>query len=545
MQKETVIENRYTIKQTDRSLRMRVLDTDLKRLQKTKEVLEENFLNHWIDANQDDEINDEAILNTQLADNESTVSEFKTSVLTSDLSEFKDKMIPVMRACLEFAYYQEKSKEWKAPLNPLNLIYRTDDEGRGHISAFYREPKIREKINSNFLDDVVKLITYLFIPEEKDSIKEYPQMTGQSYLDSIVSSNEFYETYGDEGDDLIDFIYSCLSPRGSDVFSSVGDIMDNVGAFEEKAQVEDHQNKGVVPEYIVDGDESVNLNDYQEEHPQQEQQDEKEKLIDKKKQKQIEQQKELERLQKEQEEKKKQKRKKKENKKEHKKSKLPLFLVASLLIAGGAFGISKMNSHQSKEPQQEKQTSSSSKDTNDPANNKYFKEATDAAANSDYKKASDYFDEYFSNGGSQSELNNEQISRVFNSYLRAREYQKILDNIGSNDTATALVNYLSEQNQLDKVNDLYGSETIIDLVKAINQKDYQKVVDLSSEVSTKKLNQKLQDSICDAFAETNKLQEGKEWAQKQKNSQDLINAIKAHAYQLNKQSHEDIDKALA
>lgn len=585
MQKESVIENRYTVRQSDQTLTTKILGSDYNRINQRPQVLDENFLNHWIDTAPYDNNSDEIVVSTQLADDESTLAQYKSSISKNDLLSFKDAMIPVMSAVLEFAYYQERAKQWNTPLNPLNLIYRQDESGIGHISAFYREPEPRRTIDGQFLDNVVKLGVYLFIPEENDSSKEYPQLTAQDYIAKITTSNEFQQMYGDDGDELIDFIYDCFSPHNQQgQFNSVKDMLENIGALDEIQNVDDPNNHGAIAEKYADN--SVNLKDYSAipEEPIKEQTAEADKIPQKsKKQKKQE---ELEKKRKELEEKEKkaaeEKAKKKaakkaakekrrkeleaqtnkskqktnskkqnseadklKNDKPKKKSKLPLILTALALVGGGYY---MYNNHQkqvaAKQEQQQKQQEQEQQKKNNPLDNNDYQNGVKAIGTGDYKQAAQDFNSYFNDGGSMDDMNDNQIATVFNAYLHDGDYQKILDNIGNKETATSLVNYLASQNQLSKVNDLYSSQPIIKFVKADNQKNYDEMVQLSPKLSLSK-NAKLQDDLCNAFAQTGKLQQGKEWAQDQSNSSQLIQAIKAHAYQINKMPHDQIDKALS
>ena len=582
MQKESVIENRYTIRQTDKTLTTKILKSDLDRINMRPQVKEVNFLNHWIDTAPYEGNSDEIIVSTQLQDDEATVDEYKSSISTIDLTNYRDAMIPVMTSVLEFAYYQEKSKQWQTPINPLNLIYCQDEVGKGHISAFYREPDVLHRIDANFLDEVVKIGVYLFIPNDiLDSVEDYPNLTAEDYITKLDTSSDFKNSYSSEADEYIDFIYECFTPHNEQgEFNSVRDILENISAFDEIAEVDDPANNGAIAIPLGE-DEPVNLNDYQ---AQPEQLIAKASANDipqednspKKSKKELKQEK-LEAERKELEEKKKKKDAAKRAKKEQKKKqreqknkdnatpntrkennkapakkksntsfKKPFIMLGVIAALVGGYYV--YNNHQQQVVQEQKQKQQQEKQAQEkktnPLDNSDFNNGIQYASANNFKKATECFNDYFSNGGSQSDLNDQQISSVFNSYLHTGDYQKILDNIGNKETAMSLVNYLSLNNQLNKVNDLYSSQPIIKFVKADNQQKYDEMVELSPNLTLNK-NKKLQDDMCNAFAQTNKLEQGKEWADDESNPQDVKNAIKAHAYQLNKVPHDQIDKALS
>lgn len=573
MQKESVIENRYTIRQTDKTLTTKILKSDLDRINMRPQVKEVNFLNHWIDTAPFDGNDDEIVVSTQLQDDEATVDEYKSSISTIDLAGYRDAMIPVMTSVLEFAYYQEKSKQWQTPINPLNLIYCQDEFGKGHISAFYREPDVLHKIDGNFLDEVVKIGVYLFIPNDiLNSVEDYPNMTAEDYITKLDTSSDFKNSYSSEADDYIDFIYECFTPHNEQgTFNSVRDILENISAFDEISEVEDPSNTGAIAIPLGD-DEPVNLNEYKSD-PSSTKYNVADNNINnsndaptKKTKKELKKEK-MEREKRELEEQKKKKLAEKKAKQEQKKNKIkkqqqnnennaknnkksnfkkPLLAIGTIALLTGGYYM--YNNHQQQAAQEQKQKQKQQQEEqekkNNPLDNSDFNNGIQYASANNFQKATECFNNYFSDGGSQSDLNDRQISSVFNSYLHTGDYQKILDNIGNKETAMSLVNYLSLNNQLNKVNDLYSSQPIIKFVKADNQQKYDAMVKLAPNLNLDK-NKKLQDDMCNAFAQTNKLEQGKEWADDESNSQDVKNAIKAHAYQLNKLPHDQIDKALS
>lgn len=538
--KQTIIKNKYTIQSDGQGLVTSILKNDYNRLTNSGGVLLDNFLNHWLDPM---EVENQVDLETRLDNDEYTIADFKSSVPKMDLETFKDQMIPVMKAVLKFAYYQELGKQWSTPLNPLNLIYSEDANGNGQIKAFYRDGAVQNEISGQFLDDVVKLVTYLFIPEEEDSVEDFPNLTGQDYLDKISGDPQFIDMYGDDGDRLIDFIFDCLSPHNNDAFYSVKDILENVGGYNEIAEVEDPNNKGAFEEIQQ---KPVNLNDYQnqydpdlDENPDDDFEDDPEELEDGLDENEDEQP----NPNKKKKIKRKPQKQNNSNKANKKKSKLPAVLITGVILGGLGFAGYKMMAPKQEQPQQVVPTSSSSS-TNDPLDNKYFADGVQKAGAQDYASASKDFNKFFNSGHNQSELTNQQISTVFSAYLKDGDYQDILDNIGSEKTATALINYLQAKNDTDSIKKLDSDYPIVKFAQADVNNDQAEMISLANKVDLKN-NEKYQDDLCKAFADQDKLEDGKSWAETQSDPQKLKDAIKGHAHEANKRSAEDIDKVFS
>lgn len=540
--KQSVINERYTIQSDKKNLVTSILKNDYERMVQQKDVFNENFLNHWIDAL---DAGNQVDLETRLENDEWTVSDFKSSISKMDLVSFKDQMIPVMRACLKFAYYQELGKQWSTPMNPLNLIYSEDQNGIGHIKAFYREGSIKDEIDGSFLDEVVKLVTYLFVPEQEDSINQYPDMTGQDYLDKISSDPDFIDMYGQDGEDLIDFIFDCLSPHNNDAFYSVRDILENVGALNEISDVEDPDNKGA----FEDGRSNApsNLNNYQDQSDQDDYYDQSDEDVydedeaQERPRKVKSKKKGPEKKRPKQGSKNRKSEQDDQNGKPKKKSKLPVILISALVLGGVGYGAYSFMKPK-EEPKQVVPVASSSS-SKDPLDNHYFAEGIQKAGAQDYKSAASDFDKFFNSGHTQSELSNQQISTVFSTYLRDEDYQSILDNIGNEKTATALINYLQAKNDEGSIRKLDSSQPIVQFAQADLSNDQSKMISLADRVDLSK-NEKYQDDLCKAFADQDKLEEGKQWAESQPDPDKLKASIKGHAYEANKKSHEDIDKIL-
>lgn len=554
VEKSSVIDNKYTIRQVDRSLTTKILGSDLARFKKRPQVLgESNLLNHWVDTSDYDSTHpdDEIVYSTTLGDDEHTLSEFRAASHSYSLMDFKDAMLPALKAVLEFAYYQEKDKQWETPLNPLNLILQSGEDENGepviNVKSFYRYPRVRETIDSNYLDSVVKIAAYLLSPEEQDSVGNYDKLTAQDYADGL-DNEDIKMQYGDDVDEYADFFYLALSPETGENFFSVKDMLENIGADDAIARVDNPNNHGGVGGLIGSG---VNLSDYQQspeaDAPEEEEQEEApEKPLSKKEQRQKQLEEERKQLEEQKAKKKEQKEADKANGGKQKKKHHTFLILAllALIAGGGYYAYHKHQEQVAAQQRQQQQQAAQSSNQNDPMSNSTFKAGMNATSAGNYQQATDDFNNYFSNNGSNGNLSEQEIAAVFNAYLHTSNYQKILDNIGSPDTAWSLVEYLQSQNQMDKINGLHSSQPLIKFIQADNKHDQNGMVSAGKNNVNLHGNKQWEDDLCNAFAQTNKLKQGKEWAENQNNSKQLIQSIKAHAYQAKKEPYDKINKTL-
>lgn len=543
----------YELISTGRTLNTTILKTSFDKMSSKSGCVDSNFLNHWFDSN---ELGQEVDLSTQLDTDEITIADYKSSITSPSLMEFQDNMLPVLKGFLKFAYYMELGKQWNTPLNPLNLIYVDDfTSGQdGVVKAFYHNASTLEEVDSDFLNDVIKMVMYLLLPEETNTAGEYNDYTAQNYFDRIDGSPELIAKYPEEDvSRFSDFVFNLQVDELNHSVTSVKTILTTLGADDVINEVEREQ--GVVPattkpNNIVDFmevPEENPINAQADETPAQSEQAPKKSSHDEK----------LEAMKKELEAKTEEKRKKKEAKKQAKqqpkpaktqaspaqtnqaseeedlpavvhsggKGKLIVGSLVALMLLGGGFYMMKSHSNNTANNQ-----ASSTVNSKDPTTNPYFKKGSLESGAQNYQDAAVQFDKYFASGANSSNLNNSEVATVFAAYLNSNNYQKILDNIGSKQTSTALVNYLTAKKNLKAVDKLNSSLPIINLVKADNKKDYMGVVNNvdGTDVSN---NGPLQLDICKAFAKTKKLSDGKNWAEQQKNSTKLKKLMGAYAKQ--------------
>lgn len=549
--KVTLGNETYQIVSTGRALSTTILKTSFDKMATRQGCTDTNFLNHWFDSN---EVGSEVDISTQLDTDETTIADYKSSVVSPSLVEFKDSMLPVLKSFLKFAYYVELGKQWETPLDPLNLIYvddfNTNDKA---IKGFYHNAQTLPEVSPEFLNSVIKMMIYMFVPEETNQAGSFSDTSAQDYFNQISNDANLIAKFGsEEVNDLEDFVYNLQVREGGESLTSVEDILNNLGADDILQEVQNSE--GVVPTTVT----PTNLTDFMQPTsvPMPEetaQADEKpEPKMSKKEQQMAEMKKELERKAKEKQARKEAKKKAKQGntptpktqseptRDEHSiedgssqnpakkggKGKWLFGGLAALMLLGGGYYV--LHSHSNNN--NTTQTSSSSSNSTNPANNPYFKKGSLDAGGQNYKDAAAQFDTFFSNGAKLSDLNNAEIATVFASYLNTNQYQKILDNIGNNQTATALVNYLTAKKNLKAVDKLNSTLPIINLVKADNKHDYNGIVN-NVDNSDVKNNGQLQLDICKAFAKTKKLTDGKNWAEQQKDGTKLKKLMGAYAKQ--------------
>lgn len=546
----------YELISTGRTLNTTILKTSFDKMSSKSGCVDSNFLNHWFDSN---ELGQEVDLSTQLDTDEITIADYKSSITSPSLMEFQDNMLPVLKGFLKFAYYMELGKQWNTPLNPLNLIYVDDfTSGQdGVVKAFYHNASTLEEVDSDFLNDVIKMVMYLLLPEETNTAGEYNDYTAQNYFDRIDGSPELIAKYPEEDvSRFSDFVFNLQVDELNHSVTSVKTILTTLGADDVINEVEREQ--GVVP-VTTKPNNIVDFMEVPEENPIDAQADETPAQSEQAPKKSSHDEK-LEAMKKELEAKAEEKRKKKEAKKQAKqqpkpaqtdqaqaspaqtnqaseekdlptavhsggKGKLIVGGLVALMLLGGGFYMMKSHSNNTANNQV-----SSTVNSKDPTTNPYFKKGSLDSGAQNYQDAAVQFDKYFASGANSSNLNNSEVATVFAAYLNSNNYQKILDNIGSKQTSTALVNYLTAKKNLKAVDKLNSSLPIINLVKADNKKDYMGVVNNvdGTDVSN---NGPLQLDICKAFAKTKKLSDGKNWAEQQKNSTKLKKLIGAYAKQ--------------
>lgn len=529
----------------------------------------QNHLNHWIDMSEPQ--NGKVSCSTKLSNSEYTLYDYKEYLLRRSFKDFQDNLENLITQVLKLLLYVEDGKEWYIPIDPLNIIY---DSQTNTCRAFYREPRLLKEKGQAWAEDISKMMVYLCIPETNNSIKAYSPMDYSALYSRFLYTNEkqsdellrLIKTYGQENlSALANYVYELIAGKGDPDKNTVKQLLlaakKEAVINEVNADNEQYTDLQEIP--VANRQPAVTLSDEQpdqitaladdNQEPDLSKMSPKERkryLRQKKQEKQKAKNDEIRRkrqAEREAAQKAKQDSKKQQvnnNQGNTKQSKPWLWCLITALIVGGA---SFMYIHSQKAQMAAQEQSLEQKEKaakNSPKNNSYFYNGIlEAAANSN--NASDELDEYFQNGGSQKDLSQQEITAVFGTYLKNGQYNKILENIGSDKTADALIKYLITQNDNDDIKKLNnsGNYSIVTFAKADVNNDYNKMVELANDVNLSD-NGKYQNDLCQAFVNTNKLQEGKEWADNQSNSKDLINAMKTMAYKKPNANIQQINQQL-
>lgn len=535
----------------------------------------ENNLNHWVDIGGLHKSPDGKTLTgyvTTLSNNEYTLAQWKNHLLSMSYNEFEENIIPTIQSVLKLLFYVEKGKEWLFPIDPLNMIISFDEkEQRLKTKAFFRYPTTLEHVNESWMEQIIKLVIYLCIPEVDNSTELFHEKKYDEFYNLFLYSDE---------EQVSIYIQELVKKYGQDIMGNLATIAYDI-IFTEKPNNESVLNSNSVTELLkqVNGEFIINevINDPEEyislyKIPVRngksnlsiddfELEDEEPEVdlskMSKKERKQYEKEQRMKELQKRQEEKERQKQERKKGNKQTRKNEeknpkkdvqnqeelveesnlkkkrrkqtnkeLILLFTSIFIVLGLGYVMFDKNKDNMKEISEKEHTINET--MKKPRFKKEFYDGLLDSASNDNKAAVDNFDKYFENGGSMKDLNNSEIAAVFATYLENGQYSKILKNIGNEKTSNALVKYLLSEKKYDTIKNLPDDFKIIQLAKATINNNYDEMIKFK-DVNLND-NQYLQNKLCFAFAKTNKIAEGKEWAESQNNSSECIEAIKSYAY---------------
>lgn len=472
----------------------------------------QNRLNQWIQLG--DQQNNMVAYATKLGTNELTLADWKRKHLAISYADFWQQLPHIIKEVLRLLLYVEQGKEWYFPIDPLNIIY---DENTQRCRVFYRYTEPLKNIQDNWIEDTIKIIYYLCSLDTTNTTAQFATSDLNYFWNNFLYNNDpnnvsdyqanLTRTYGVESvANVASFAYG--------VTANTSQGPTNQQTIEDFLQREQLPKGGIIiSEVSDDHDQYIDVHriptandNHSMKYP-----DRKQKVSHQAK---------------------------------GNKKKTPIWLILLVLAGLGGGGYYWYSHRTPAQPQQPTQSASSSKKTSNPKDDPdFYNGLLDAAANDN--DAGEDFDKYFSNGGTADNLSKSETAAVFAAYLKDKKYNQILQNIGSEKTATALVKYLLSQNDTDSIKNLHNDNgyKIISFAKADANGNQQKMVSLANDVDLSD-NQKYQDDLCKAFAQTNELSKGKEWANSQTNSSDLINAMKNYAYQQPNADKNQINKKL-
>lgn len=474
----------------------------------------QNRLNQWIDLG--DQQNNMVAYATKLGSNELTLADWKRKHLAISYADFWQQLPHIIKEVLRLLLYVEQGKEWYFPIDPLNIIY---DENTQRCRVFYRYTEPLKNIQGDWIEDTIKIIYYLCSLDTNNSTMQF----------ATSNLNQFWTNflYNNDPNSISDYQADVTRTYGATSVANIANFAYTLTANTDQGPtnqqtIEDFLQREPLQEGNPTG--GVIISEVSDDHDQ---------YID------------VHKIPVHNENRgaKYPDARRKGGKPKGKKGKTPVWLILLVLALLGGGGYYWYSHNTPTQPQQPQQSTSSKKDSNPKDDPDFYNGLLDAAANDN--DAGEDFDKYFSNGGSADNLSKSEIAAVFAAYLKDKKYNQILQNIGSEKTATALVKYLLSQNDTDSIKHLNNDNgyKIISFAKADANGNQQKMVSLADDVDLSD-NQKYQDDLCKAFAQTNELSKGKEWANSQTNSSDLINAIKNYAYQQPNADKNQINKKL-
>lgn len=474
----------------------------------------QNRLNQWIDLG--DQQNGMVPYATKLSTSQSTLADWKRKHLAISYGNFWQQLPHIIKEVLRLLLYVEQGKEWNFPIDPLNIIY---DENTQRCRVFYRYTSPLKNVDGNWIDEVMKLIYYLCSLDVTNTTMQFSTSDLNSFYTNFLYNNNqnqvsdyqanLTRTYGPENvASVASLAFQLTSPDNRNVSNQ-----QTIEDFLQREPLQEGSPTGgtIISEVADDHEQYIDIHRIPVSND-----DRSMKYPD---------------------------RKKHGKKTTKKKGKTPMWLFLLILAAVGGGGYYWYSHRAPAQPEQPSQTTSSKKETNPKDDPNFYNGLLNAAANDN--DAGEDFDKYFSNGGTADNLSKSETAAVFAAYLKDKKYNQILQNIGSEKTAAALIKYLLSQNDTDSIKKLNNDNgyKIISFAKADVNGNQQKMVSLADDIDLSD-NQKYQDDLCKAFAQTGELSKGKEWANSQTNSSDLINAIKNYAYQQPNADKNNVNKKL-
>lgn len=512
-ERNTTLNDGTEISQEDSHLIATVNSRVIDSLERETHIDEENFLNHWYNISP---VNGgEANISTTLSHTESTLADIKQNYLSLSIDDYVSSVDSIILSALKLLYYVEQGKEWLLPINPLNMIY---DRQSTITRAFYRFPNLLDNVNDDWVNEAQKLIVYLLIPEVEHSTEDFSHLDYASlyekYLYSENASDELYKlttTYGketitelamkaydyiigDEGEpNSVEDILRRIDGGGY-VIQDVQESEETFAELEEKP-VRNAGRKNSARDNRNSNRNSPNKND-----------------------------------------------RRQSKKKGGFGSFMLKLLIVGALVGGGYFAyktfFAKPKTDNTEDVVKQKPVKHSPKDDDN-----FYKGVV--AANTDQNKAAKYFDEFFNNNGDKESLSNDELATVFGTYLDTKQYSKIVKNIANDSTIKALIKFLLDKNLTEEIKNLPDADAypLIAFAQADLENNYKGMIEVANDIDISD-NQKYQNDLAKAFAETGNLEDGKSWAESQEDSEKLINAIKSYAYAKPGADKNDVNKKL-
>ena len=168
------------IQLTEDKLQTLMLTTELRNINKTKVF--EGRLN--LLALYSDVISEQTNVFAQKHDDLMTIDEFRKDMQKyTDIEEINELKTKLMTSILSYYYQVQEGKVYDTPINPLNFLIKKELEKDGSftvtLKSFFRYDKNIDKVDNEWLSEVLKLVIY--------SITDSTEISSSNYADVSIS----------------------------------------------------------------------------------------------------------------------------------------------------------------------------------------------------------------------------------------------------------------------------------------------------------------------------------------------------------------------
>lgn len=518
------------IQLTEDKLQTLMLTTELRNINKTKVF--EGRLN--LLALYSDVISEQTNVFAQKHDDLMTIDEFRKDMQKyTDIEEINELKTKLMTSILSYYYQVQEGKVYDTPINPLNFLIKKELEKDGSftvtLKSFFRYDKNIDKVDNEWLSEVLKLVIYSITDSTEISSSNYADVSISEILkltnDEIIKVFNNIVGKGDlkgmlemilqsfqqsEREELRGQIFSfrAISP---DDYPKPKNLINLNGITEETEEVKEETDNNIekIPESTEEGNKSPHSD--KRELKEQKRKDRKEKKEKEKneRRKRINNQKENKPV--------------KKDRQLNKKRFIPLLIIGILSIACIILLINLISSNNKVKSEQNKLKSHVVKKGNVEIN-KNLVNGLKYSSVQDYTKASEYYDKYFEQSKSKNIPKEYQLP-IFFSYMYTGDYNKALERDKSDRAGEILVRYLKNKENVDsEVPKIKSKTPAIEFEKAVLNKDYKKILELSDKVKVDDVEDR-QYAITEAYVKDEKLDNAISFA-KETGNKKLIDGVK-------------------